>query len=261
MSAHLILKRIIKEKQSRNHRVSLRLIAAKMGISSGRLSEILSAKRPLTSYYADKFCTALKLPDSEVNALRRALLSPDNNSDFGPILDEPTVEKLSDWKPYALLSFFQTTIYSSIRHRHRTQESQAEEISNRMKIPTQELTHLLEAMTAAGLIEWEGHAWVPTHHEATTGYDIPSEARMQGLIADLHLAQEKIKTVAVYDRDFSSMTLTMDPKDMSKAKKLIREFRRNFVRVMEKGSKKSVHQISIQFFPITSTEEPVQEPL
>ena len=88
-----------------------------------------------------------------------------------------------------------------------------------------------------------------------------SEARMQGLIADLHLAQEKIKTVAVYDRDFSSMTLTMDPKDMSKAKKLIREFRRNFVRVMEKGSKKSVHQISIQFFPITSTEEPVQEPL
>ncbi|BEV68942.1 hypothetical protein Bb109J_c2362 [Bdellovibrio bacteriovorus] len=261
MSPHLILKRIIKEKQAHNPRVSLRRIAARMGISSGRLSEILSEKRPLTAYYADKFCAALNLPESDISALKRSLAAPTDKQTFGPVLEEHVVEKLADWKPYALLSFFQTTIYASLRHQNDTRESQIQEISKRLNLPTQELTVLLDAMTQTGLIEWDNSAWRPTHNEATTGYDIPSHARMQGLIADLHLAQEKIKNISVHERDFSSMTLTMDPKDIHKAKKLIRDFRRNFVRVMEKGSKKSVHQISIQFFPIVSSDDPSKESL
>lgn len=231
-----------------------------MGISSGRLSEILNAKRPLTAYYADKFCTALKLSETDISELRRSLVSPSEKQTFGPVLEEHFVEKLADWKPFALLSFFQTTIYSSIRHRHNTQGHQLLEIAKRLSLPVQELESLLEAMTMAGLVEWDGGAWVPSHQEATTGYDIPSHARMQGLLGDLQLAQEKIKTVGVYERDFSSMTLTMDPKDINKAKKLIRDFRRSFVRVMEKGAKKSVHQINIQLFPLVNSDEP-KEPL
>ena len=256
----MVLKKIIKEKQSRNPRLSLRLIATKMGISSGRLSEILNAKRPLTAYYAEKLCTALRLSDEEINELRKSMASPSEKQSFGPVLDEHVVEKLADWKPFALLSFFQTTIYSSIRHQHSTQERQLQEISKHLSLPTQELESLLQAMTLAGLVEWDSTAWVPSHHEATTGYDIPSHARMQGLLGDLHLAQEKIKTVGVYERDFSSMTLTMDPMDINKAKKLIRDFRRSFVRIMEKGAKKSVHQINIQFFPLVNSDEP-KEPL
>lgn len=261
MSSHLILKRIIKEKQSHNPRLSLRLVAAKMGISSGRLSEILNAKRPLTAYYADKFCAALKLSEADINDLRRSLISPSDKQTFGPILEEHVVEKLADWKPFALLSFFQTTIYSSIRHQHATQDRQLQEISKRLSLPIPELEPLLEAMALAGLVEWDNNAWRPAHQEATTGYDIPSHARMQGLLGDLNLAQEKIKTVSVYERDFSSMTLTMDPKDINKAKKLIRDFRRSFVRIMEKGAKKSVHQISIQFFPLVNSDDPPKESL
>ncbi|MFV8249748.1 TIGR02147 family protein [Bdellovibrio bacteriovorus] len=261
MAPHLILKRIIKEKQSHNPRVSLRRIAARMGISSGRLSEILSQKRPLTAYYADKFCAALNLPESDVNELKTSMAKPLDKQAFGPILEEHIVEKLADWKPYALLSFLQTIIYSSIRHQNSTSEAQVLEISKRMNLPSAEITVLLGALEQAGLAKWDGDGWRPTHQEATTGYDIPSHARMQGLIADLHLAQEKIKNLNVHERDFSSMTLTMDPKDIHKAKKLIRDFRRNFVRIMEKGSKKSVHQISIQFFPIVSSDTPSKESL
>lgn len=263
MPAHLILKRIIQEKQALNPRLSLRLIAVKMGISSGRLSEILNAKRSLSAYYADKFCAALKLSESEVNDIQRAMMATSDKQSFGPLLEEHVVVKLADWKPFALLSFFQTTIYSSIQHQHKTQDKQLQEISKRLGLAISELESLLEAMTQAGLVEWnwDNNAWQPAHQEATTGYDIPSHARMQGLLSDLHLAQEKIKSVNVYERDFSSMTLTMDPKDINKAKKLIREFRRSFVRIMEKGAKKSVHQISIQLFPLVSSDEDVKESL
>jgi len=39
-------------------------------------------------------------------------------------------------------------------------------------------------------------------------------------------------------RDFSSITLAFDPKDMPKAKELIRDFRRNFAKEMDKSAAK-----------------------
>lgn len=230
--------------------MSLRWIAAKMGISSGRLSEILNGKRPLTEYYADKFCLALKLSEDQVQELRRAHQAPTQKDSFGPILGENVMEHLADWKPFALLSFFQTTLYQDVVRNHTTEQAQANEIARRFGLPMAEIESLLQVMSLARLAEWDGQQWRPVHDEATTGYDIPSDARRRGHIRDLELAQSKLNTVSIYDRDFSSMTMTMDPQDINKAKKLIREFRRSFVRTMEKGKKKGVFQINIQLLPL-----------
>lgn len=250
MSAHIVLKRIVEEKKAGNPRMSLRWIAAKMGISSGRLSEILNGKRPLTEYYADKFCLALKLSEDQVRELRRAHQAPTQKDSFGPVLNENVVEQLADWKPFALLSFFQTTLYLDIVRAHNTQQTQTNEIARRFALPVEEVESLLTAMSVARLAEWDGGQWRAVHGEATTGYDIPSDARRRGHIRDLELAQQKLNSVSIYDRDFSSMKMTMDPQDINKAKKLIREFRRSFVRTMEKGKKKGVFQINIQLLPL-----------
>lgn len=257
MTTRLLLKDIIEMKRKDNPRLSLRWIAAKMGVSSGRLSEILNNKRPLTELYVEKFCTALKLTAEDANQLRRSFQQAQNpnRASFGPILPEDVVERLADWKPFALMSFFQTTIYEDLKGKANTPDAQIEEIATLINLPKDEIQTLLTSMTTAQLIEWKNGQWHPVYTEATTGYDIPSSARQAGHIRDLSLAQNKVETVKVSERDFSSMTLTMDPRDIPKAKKMIRTFRRNFARSMEKGAKKSVYRISIQFFPVVSLDE------
>lgn len=55
-------------------RLSLRGLALRAGISSGRISEILNGKRPLTKYYLDKIIGALWVYKPEQERLRKLLL-------------------------------------------------------------------------------------------------------------------------------------------------------------------------------------------
>ncbi|NUN06423.1 MAG: TIGR02147 family protein [Bdellovibrio sp.] len=230
-----------------------------MGISSGRLSEILNEKRPLTEHYLDKVCLALKLTQSDISKLRRALQGNSTESvkekNYGQLLSEKQVALLTDWKPFALMSFFQTGTYGTIWSKESLPAEQIKIISQHMALSVSEIKSVIEVMTVAHLIRWEANHWEPQFESASTGYDIPSEAIQEGLTNDLVLATQKLKSLDVYHRDFSSMTLVMNGSDMLKAKKMIRTFRRNFAKTFEKQGKDGVYQLSIQFFPITIEEK------
>ncbi len=258
MSANKVLRDIIEEKQKVNPRLSLRALAAKMGISSGRLSEILNEKRPLTEHYLDKVCLALKLSHSDIASLRRALQGHSHElvkeKNYGHLLSESQVALLTDWKPFALMSFFQTGTYKAIYAEELQPTEQIQKISQHLALGASEIQAIIEVMTVAQLVRWEHNHWKPQFDSASTGYDIPSQAIQQGLENDLVLATQKLKSLDVYHRDFSSMTLVMNANDMLKAKKMIRTFRRNFAKTFEKEGKNGVYQLSIQFFPITVDE-------
>lgn len=254
MAPHLVLRQIVERKQQDNPRISLRWIAAKMGISSGRLSEIVNAKRPLTDYYAEKFCMALKLSEEEVESLYRALQAPSENT-LSALLPEHVIEKMADWKPFALLTFFQTDTYLKIAAGSPTQDGQIKEIAGFMGLSEEELSVLLETMISLQLIQWNNEMWKLSSTESITRDCIPSSARPQCHIKDLSLAQEKVRDLSATKMDFSSMTLTMDAKDLPLAKRKIRDFRRSLLRSMEKSAKKDVYQISIQLFPVTADKE------
>lgn len=259
MKCNEMLGQIISEKQRANPRLSLRAIAYKMGIPSGRLSEILSGKRRLTEYYLDRSCAALKISSTEETLLRKAyqqemLRSEKSKNVYGHILTEDQIEKLINWKPYALMSFLQTTTYAAIAKQHPSKELQAPLLSKMTNIPVQELQSLIQIMIDINLIRWEDCQWSPYHEEASTGYDVPNKALLAAHSQDLDLAKSKLYAVDISKRDFSSMTIAMDPKDIVKAKKMIRSFRRSFTRNLEKNRKKEVFRISIQFFPVIESE-------
>lgn len=251
--SHEILKKIISEKKQTNPRLSLRSIAARMGISSGRLSEILNGKRPLTDYYLDKVCIALKLPPPSVALLRKNHPNGDQklkNKNYGSFLTDEQIESLTDWRPYALMSFFQTTAYASIAKDHQTEDLQIAHLAKKMNLPSNEISSLISLLTQNGLIHWTSNRWVPTYENATTGYDVPNEFIQKSHIKDLELAKSRLPLVDLSHRDFSSITIAIDPKDITKAKKMIRNFRRDLATSLEKKTKKEVYQLSIQFFPI-----------
>ena len=52
-------------------------------------------------------------------------------------------------------------------------------------------------------------------------------------------------------RDFTSMTMAIDPEKLTEAKKKIREFRRGLSEFLEAGKKEEVYRLNIQLVPVT----------
>lgn len=259
MRSSEILKRIIFSRRQSNPRLSLRAIAKKMCIPSGRLSEILNGKRRLTDYYLEKACAALKLSPQEVAQIRKSHYHSTETSqdrvNYGALLRDQQIEKLSDWKPYAIMSFLQTVRYRSFAKKYPTLAQQMSWMAEYLGIRESELVDVMKALTDANLICWEGDGWRPTYEKASTGYDVPNKYIQNAHARDLELAQLKLFSVAVPKRDYSSMTIAIHPKDITKAKKMIRDFRRELATILEKGEKQDVYQLSIQFFPVFEVNE------
>lgn len=262
----VILHNIIIEKyKTMNPRVSLRAVAKKIGISSGRLSELLNEKRPLTDLYIEKFAHSLKLPAEDVNALREVQLRQIQarekvnkkiaTSDFNKCFTPEQIELSIDWKSLALMSFLQTSTYLQIATASSSMEEQMRKISRLMKIEFQEFTSIIQTMLNLEMIIWEDGHLVPANLSASTGYDIPNEFIKNAHCKTLEIAQEKLYSTDIYKRDFSSMMIALDPKDITRVKKMIRQFRRSLTTSLEKSKKTAVYSLAIQFFPVIDLDE------
>lgn len=64
------LKRLV-ERQRIKKNLSIRGLALRAGVSSGRISEILNGKRPLTKYYWLKIIESLRLDPHEYESLKK----------------------------------------------------------------------------------------------------------------------------------------------------------------------------------------------
>ena len=84
---------------------------------------------------------------------------------------------------------------------------------------------------------------------------IPSAAIRKRHKQILGKALESIDTHSVAERDFSSMTLTIDPALLPEAKKRITAFRRELCAFLESSKRKRVYEISIQLFPLSAGEQ------
>lgn len=258
-----LLKKIIEKKNAGHRRLSMRTLAKKIQIPSGRLSELFSGKRRLTDYYLEKIFFALKLSDDEIAQVRHAHYKElYGNADSSAKKDQVMIsrehiDQLISWKLYAVMSFLETTTYTDIAKKASGPSPQLEKIAKSLKISTAEIRSLVKVMESVGFIQWNETTkkWSANLSNTTTGYDIPSKAIQNYHSQVLDLAKDKLPSVPVTKRDYSSMTLTVDPKDVVRAKKMLREFRQKFTKKLEEGGRKEVYQLSIQFFPLTDTGE------
>lgn len=254
-----VLKQIIDDRKQVNPKLSLRSIAKRMKIPSGRLCEILSGKRRLTDYYLEKACAALKLSPVEMEQIRKTHYhlteSRQSHKPYGQLLNDNQIQNLSDWRPYAVMSFLGTVPYEELTKKANSPTSQIPWIAKKLGLAEQDVSSVIKLLADLSLIHWEENGWRPNHRNMSTGYDIPNKWIQNGHLRDLELAQRKLFAVPVPKRDFSSITIAIDPKDLTKAKKMIREFRREFSEVLERGEKHDVYQLSIQFFPVSEVTE------
>jgi uncharacterized protein (TIGR02147 family) len=70
----------------------------------------------------------------------------------------------------------------------------------------------------------------------------------------LDLAKESLHRDSVKSRDFTSITMAIDPKKLSMAKELSRKFQDELSDLLESGHRTEVYRLSMQLFPLSRIE-------
>lgn len=249
------LKKGLEKKQLINPKYSLRAYANYLNVHPSVLSLAMKGKRPLVDRDVKSILEKLKLTSKE-EALFKESLKP-----FLSIIDRIKINRnlqryvldddhhhciIIEWEYFACLELFHLSDF----------RVDIESVSNKLKISTQRSEEVLKVLTDKRLIlKSEDGSFQKNHAYIRTTEDIPSQSIKASHIRALEMAKEKLADIPVELRDYSSMTLAIDPEKLQEAKVMIREFRQKIISLMSEGKKRDVYRFSIQVYPISSIDE------
>jgi uncharacterized protein (TIGR02147 family) len=249
-----ILKKSFKNKQNSNKKFSMRSYAKFLGISPATLSAILNNKRPLPLAYIEKICFKLNLNNEERASFLNSLLDqkmtgiiPDKTSSSGKILDDKIFFNiLTKWEHFAILSLLDLDNFSST----------IENIEKKLNIEKEAVIEAIARLKKAGFLkEDENKEYKRTTPRLKTTEDLFSKAIQIAHKKELLLALKKIDEIPPDKRDFSSITMPTNTKNIMKAKALIRKFRKDMSGILETGEKTEVYKLCVNLFPLTRVEK------
>ncbi len=240
----LLLEEFVKA-QAKNPSYSMRAYAKKVGISQTAISEIFGGKRPITKKSAEKILSGLARSPEEVSNL--LLGSDDSSLTSYKSLDMDTFHLISEWHYFAILSLAETKGF----------QSSAAWIAERLGLTEKIVRDALARLIRLGLIESDKKTGKikPTGDQFAAISEVATSALKKANRQNLELIEEALESIPSEKRDFTAMTLCFDPDRMDEARKLIKNFRRSFAKVMEAGHKKEVYKICVQFFPLTRSSK------
>jgi uncharacterized protein (TIGR02147 family) len=223
------------EARTKNSLYSLRAFAKQIGIQPSAASEIMNGKRALTEKMATTILEGLSYSPDEVDSiLKQEVRKVETlNTDYFKVM--------SDWWYFAILSLSETNEFS-------TSEKW---IAQRLNIPERTAKQAVERLKKLGMLEKVSGQWISQNTNFKTPTDIANSSLKHHTIQTLHLAQESLLNDPLDLRDFSTVTMTIDPSEIKHAKKMISTFRKRFMKKIEATEKKEVYKLAIQFFPLT----------
>lgn len=253
------LERFYQERRERNPSYSLRAFARTVGIGPGALSEIFSRKRPLTVKVGVRIVDKLRIPEAEAREWiadiaqtelqRSAETQIGQLSQYAPQFREldphspgdDEYRVIADWYHFAILSLIET---KDFRLRYAW-------IAARLGISVEDAKTAVARLCRLGLVEKTGGRLVLAQSGCASTSDTPSRALRESYRESLKQAEHAIEGVPVDLRDFSSITLAMNPEKIPLAKVLFRSFRRFAAEVLETGDCQEVYSLNMQFIPLT----------
>lgn len=233
-----VLKKDFDRKIGRHPNFSLRSYARWLQLNPTSLSLFMNGKRGLSTKARAKIIEKLELLPEESETL---LQCPKTAKTFED-LDIDTLHVVSDWYYFAILSLMEIKDFDEdpkwVSARLNITELQAKTALKRLEKLS------LIRRDENGLLRATGVSFKTTDQIANIG------VRRQHYQA-LDLARESLDTDSLTDRDFSAMTMAIDPTRLPIAKQRIKQFRRRLCNYLEGGDKKEVYRICISLFPLT----------
>lgn len=242
-------------RRKKNPRYSLRMLAQRLDLPSGRLSELLSGRRCFTERLGIKIANRLALPPEERHRLLSLIRQARSGAPFSTgsrnsknadssfrQLSADAFHAIAEPHHFAILSLMETDHFSN----------DVRWMAQRLDLSSVEIRSAIERLERLGLLTEKNGKLVPTQKQLTTTHDIESAALQRSHKQSLEQAIETLDSVPVELRDITSMTMAIDLKRIPQAKAMIKKFRREVCDLLESGDSKSeVYNINIQLVPIT----------
>lgn len=244
------LRESLSGRQRKNSSYSLRAFAKDLEIDSSNLSAILQRKRGLPVVRAKKFAQKLKLSAKEAALFVSSTLKTQTRLDAIQVqeeakqylLDDKYFKVIAEWEYYAFLQFMETKDF----------KPDFDFIALRLGSSKTRVIQVVDNLFLLGFIKKDlNKGFVRTVPSLETTEDIESQALQAAHIENFTLAKEKLESTPVEFRDFSSVTMAIDPDKLPEAKAIIREFQEKLHALLTKSSKTEVYQFNCQLFPLT----------
>lgn len=219
-------------RRKRNPHYSLRAFAKTMGVSHSLLSLILSGKRDVSKKLwkaVSEECGFTSQPKSAAQ------------THFDQIsLD--TFAVIADWQHYAILNLMEISV-PALNERI---------ISERLGISRAEAGISLLRLKRLGLISKVNGRWKRCAKSIKVENEHSTAATRKHHRQVLEKALDSLESDPFAIRDFSSITLAIDPANIPYARQRIREFRRELMQEIEAmGVRKEVYHLAVQIYPVS----------
>lgn len=236
------------ERRVKNSNYSLRAFSRDLGISSGRLTNLLKERDLPSSETVEKFSEILGMDSNEKKKLISIVSSQrymKRKGGFEKQLNEEEFRAISDWKTWCIYTLFQADEF----------DASLSWITSKINLSADEIKLSLEKLEKLELIRASDDFYELNCRSVTTTNDIPSDAIRNFHKEFIPLGIHALDNIAVRERDVSSLTLCIDKELVGEYKKLISEFRAK-VSGLTKDSVKTeeLYQLNIQFFPLNFGE-------
>jgi uncharacterized protein (TIGR02147 family) len=234
-----ILKKELEKRQKNNPAYSLRSFAKFLEISPAALSQLMSGKRGISVKRLSKVIEKLSLPPSELKSLIKT-----KEDRVSSVLKEDEFKLISEWYHFGILSLGEL----------KKCKVDPRWIAKRLNIPVGTANEALQRLERMRIIQIKEGRFKQISPPLKTTSDVPSSTIRAYHKSILGLAQNKIETVDVKEREYSALTMAINTKNLPKAKKLTEEFKEEMLQLLEHGSLDEVYQLSIQLFPLSVKE-------
>jgi uncharacterized protein (TIGR02147 family) len=239
----------LQKRKRKNTRYSLRSFAKLLDLSSSTLSAILKKKRPYPIQRIDWAANRLGFSQDESQSFYQSVIQERFLLDSRPRLEEEVrlsddlhFDILSQWEYYALLTLFEIKNF----------EPNAPYISKKLGLSLARTKQVWAGLEKAGLItQTQSGNWKKSSKRFTTSEDVASLALRMAHLEELELGRQKLHGTSLLEKDYSSTMVAIPKKNLIRAKKLIRKFRKDFSELIEGSEADRVYLLAIQFFPLT----------
>lgn len=244
MRLSLVLKKELERRKSFTPSYSVRKFARDLDISPAQLSQLISEKRNISDKILQKISKSLELSSSESKQLRN--ISGREPTSTKNELREDHFKLISDWYHFAILSLSEI----------KGSKADSRYVSKKFGISLEEANEAIFRLRRLGLIKIHND---DTFEQVQKDLHIESKTKNESIqkyhTQNLRLSEYKLKTIEPERREFSSMTMAIDPSKLARARTLINQFKEDMTDLLEAGNKKEVYQLSIQLFPLSILED------
>jgi uncharacterized protein (TIGR02147 family) len=233
-----------------NPRYSLRAYAEFLDLDSGTLSQILKGRRKLPKTHWMTISKKLKLKKMEKQSFLQSLWEEQGidakNTHFTErsvevLTSEHYFEIITEWEFAAALCLF------DVKHFQFTVNGLIEVLG----LSSKRANEIYAKLFQYGLVKIINQNVVRSDQNFESTDDVLSKALQIAHVNEFKIAAEKLQTLDVFEREFTSVTFAGNSKNIKKMKQWIRNKRQEFDRLFESKNADQIFQFAIQLYPIS----------